>query len=332
MSAALGLPQISDELAATLTEGLARVDDRLRAVVEHDDAYIASVSRHLIDAGGKRFRPTLALLASQVHRTGAIDPRVIDAAAGVELTHLASLYHDDVMDEADLRRGVTSVNSAYGNTTAILVGDLLFGRASQIIAGLGSEAVLVQADTFIRLCQGQIQDDRQAPDGADRREHYLKVLADKTGVLIATAARYGGMFGGATAEQIELLAEYGELLGLIFQLSDDILDIAATSGESGKTPGTDLREGVATLPTLFVLESTDAASARLRDLVSRPLTDDAEHAEALELLRVHPGLEAAREYTRGLAKRASDLVAGLPAGDVRDALQALPAAVAERTA
>jgi heptaprenyl diphosphate synthase len=313
-----------------LVEGLDQVDARLREVVDHDDPFIAGASRHLVDAGGKRFRPMLTLLAAEVGsgRSAA----VVDAAVGVELTHLASLYHDDVMDEATLRRGAPSANALYDNSTAILVGDLLFGEASAIVAGLGAEAVLIQAQTFVRLCAGQIQDDRQAPAGADPMAHYLKVLADKTGVLIATAARYGAMFAGCSGEQVETLREYGELIGMVFQLSDDILDIVSDAEESGKTPGTDLREGVLTLPVLYARRSTDPESARLRELLSAPLVDDDLHAEALDLLRAHPAIEQAREHTARLAEQAAALVRTLPASDARDALEALPLAVASRTA
>lgn len=329
-TAIAGLPTASEELGERLTEGLARVDARLREVVDHDDPFIAGASRHLIEAGGKRFRPMLTLLAAEVG-TGR-SAAVVDAAVGVELTHLASLYHDDVMDEATLRRGAVSANARYDNSTAILVGDLLFGRASEIVAGLGAEAVLIQAQTFIRLCSGQIQDDRQSPAGADPMDHYLQVLADKTGVLIATAARYGATFAGCTPEQVEVLREYGELVGMVFQLSDDILDIVSESEQSGKTPGTDLREGVVTLPVLYVRRTTDASDARLRELLSAPLTDDDLHAEALGLLREHRAIGQARELTLGLADRAASLARSLPASDARDALEALPLAVAARNA
>lgn len=324
-----GLTAVSPALGETLTEGLRQVDLRLREVVDHDDPFIAEASRHLVDAGGKRFRPMLTLLAAEIGQGRSAS--VVDAAVGVELTHLASLYHDDVMDEATLRRGTQSANARYDNSTAILVGDLLFGRASEIVAGLGAEAVLIQAQTFVRLCAGQIQDERQAPDGADPMEHYLQVLADKTGVLIATAARYGALFSGCTPEQVETLREYGELIGMVFQLSDDILDIVSDSEESGKTPGTDLREGVLTLPVLYARRSTDEQSARLRELLSAPLVDDALHAEALALLREHPAIEQAREHTGQLADRAAQLMRTLPASDARDALEALPVAVAHRT-
>ncbi|NHN55255.1 polyprenyl synthetase family protein [Calidifontibacter sp. DB0510] len=322
----VALPGATDALSERLVEGLAAVGRRLDEVVAHDDDFIDGASRHLLDAGGKRFRPMLTLLAAEVG-AGA-NPQVVDAAVGVELTHLASLYHDDVMDEAEVRRGVTSANAAYGNTTAILVGDLLFGRASEVVAGLGAEAVLIQARTFVRLCSGQIGDDRQAPPGADPLQHYLGVLADKTGSLIATAARYGAMFGGCDAATVELLAEYGEKVGMVFQLADDILDIA--SDTSGKEPGTDLREGVVTLPVLYLQASTDPADARLRDLVSRPLTDPAEHAEALALMRAHPALEQAREHTERIAREATALLDPLPDTDAVRALRELPGSVARR--
>ena len=327
-TAAIGIPGATPELTARLTEGLAAVDVRLREVVRHDDPFIAQASRHLVDAGGKRFRPMLALLASELG--GGRNDQVVDAAVGVELTHLASLYHDDVMDEADLRRGVPSANALYDNSIAILVGDLLFGKASAIVAGLGPEAVLIQAETFVRLCTGQIEDDRQAPADADPMEHYLSVLADKTGSLIAAAARYGAMFGGASPETIDIMTKYGELVGMVFQLADDVLDVS--SDESGKVAGTDLREGVRTLPVLYALASTDPADDRLKELVSKPLTDPAEHAQALQLLRAHPALEQARQHTLAVAAQARTLLDGLGDGDAVQVLRALPDSVALRSA
>ncbi|KNX36290.1 polyprenyl synthetase family protein [Luteipulveratus halotolerans] len=323
------LPGASGELTSRLDEGLKAVDVRLREVIDHDDPFIARASAHLAD-GGKRFRPMLTLLAAELG-TGRND-QVVDAATGVELTHMASLYHDDVMDEAQVRHGIPSANTVYDNSTAILVGDLLFGKASEIVAGLGAEAVLIQAQTFVRLCAGQIQDDQQAPAGADPMQHYLQVLADKTGVLIATAARYGAMFGGCPDSTIEVMREYGELVGMVFQLSDDILDITSEEEESGKTPGTDLREGVLTLPVLYARGSQDPADARLRELLSADLTDDALHSEALGLLRAHQAVAQAREHTQGLAQRAADLIDTLGEGPAQDALKQLPLAVALRTA
>ena len=242
-----------------------------------------------------------------------INDDVVTAATGVELTHLASLYHDDVMDEADLRRGVVSANARYGNSTAILVGDLLFGKASELVAGLGPEAVKIQAQTFVRLCSGQIRDARPAPEGVDPIDYYLGVLADKTGVLIATAARYGAMFSGCPPETVDIMRRYGERLGIAFQLADDLLDISSVSGDSGKEPGTDLREGVATLPVLLVRQSNDPADDRLKELLGAgsDLRDDALHAEALGLLRAHPAMDEARERTNAVALEAQELLAPL---------------------
>lgn len=315
------VPGIDHGLQGRLIEGLAAVDRRLREVVDHDDPFIAEAGGYLAEAGGKRFRPLLALLAAEVGE--GINDQVIDAAVGVELTHLASLYHDDVMDEADLRRGVPSANLAYGNSTAILVGDLLFGTASKVIAGLGAEAVRIQAETFVRLCAGQIRDTRSAPEGADPVDYYLGVLADKTGSLIATAARYGAMFSGCSEDVTELLTAYGEKVGVVFQLADDLLDIASDAEDSGKTPGTDLREGKATLPVLYArgarASSGDVASssnggddARLIELLAGPVSVE-DLDEALDLLRPHPAMSRAREHTEAVGREAESLLDDLTA-------------------
>ena len=327
----LALPAVSAQLGGQLADGLARVDALLRQTVDHDDPFVAEASGHLMAAGGKRFRPTLTLLSALA--CGQITDAVVAAAAGVELTHLASLYHDDVMDEALVRRAVPSANAAYGNATAILVGDLLFGKASEIVAGLGSSAVLIQAQTFVRLCSGQIRDTRPCPPGTDPIDYYLGVLADKTGVLVATAARYGAMFAGGDEATVELLRGYGERLGLAFQLADDLIDITSDGEASGKTPGTDLREGVETLAVLYAKASTDPADTRLRTLLSSDLRDDdAAHAEALRLLRAHPAVAQAREHTRAVGAQARALLRGLPPGDATDALAALVDGVVERVA
>jgi geranylgeranyl pyrophosphate synthase len=306
---ALSLPTASPELAERLLAGLAAVDALLRSVVDHEDPFIAQASMHLSEAGGKRFRPMLTLLAAELG--SGINDDVVTAATGVELTHLASLYHDDVMDEADLRRGVVSANARYGNSDAILIGDLLFGKASELVAGLGPEAVKIQAQTFVRLCSGQIRDARPAPADVDPIDYYLGVLADKTGVLIATAARYGAMFSGCPPETVDIMEQYGERLGIAFQLADDLLDISSASGDSGKEPGTDLREGVPTLPVLLVRQSSAPADDRLRYLLSSDLRDDALHAEALGLLRAHPAMDQARERTNTVARQAQELLAPL---------------------
>ncbi len=322
------VPGVDPGLNERVVAGLGAVDTRLQQVIDHEDEFIAGAARYLSDAGGKRFRPMLTLLAAQVGPSAGdvaeVSPQVVDAAVGVELTHLASLYHDDVMDEADLRRGVPSANVAFDNSTSILIGDLLFGVASKVISGLGAEAVGIQADTFVRLCAGQIRDDRPVPESVDPVDHYLGVLADKTGALIATAARYGAMFGGCDAATVALLTEYGEKIGVVFQLADDLLDISSEAGESGKTPGTDLREGKATLPVLIARASTDPADERLRQLLAGPIADDRELTEALDLLRRHPAMEAARAHTLRVADEARATLA--PLGE-RAAVQALRALV-----
>jgi heptaprenyl diphosphate synthase len=329
----LALPPTTPALAERLLGGLSAVDELLRRVVDHEDPFVAKASMHLSDAGGKRFRPMLTLLAAELG--DGINDDVVTAATGVELTHLASLYHDDVMDEADLRRGVVSANAQYGNSDAILIGDLLFGKASELVAGLGPEAVKIQAQTFVRLCSGQIRDARPAPAGVDPIDYYLGVLADKTGVLIATAARYGAMFSGCPPETVEIMSQYGERLGVAFQLADDLLDITSAAEDSGKEPGADLREGVATLPMLLVCQSEDPADDRLKELLGTgsDLRDDALHTEALGLLRAHPAMREARERTNAVALEAKELLAplvsGLPAqSDALDSATALSALVA----
>jgi heptaprenyl diphosphate synthase len=280
-------------------------------------------------AGGKRFRPMLALLAAQLG-----DPRasgVTTAAVVCELTHLATLYHDDVMDEAAVRRGAPSANSRWSNSIAILTGDLLFARASDLLADLGPEAVRIQARTFERLVTGQIRETVGALPGEDRVAHYLEVLADKTGSLVATSARFGASFAGVDDELVAALTAFGEEVGVAFQLSDDLLDIVSRDGSSGKAPGTDLREGIATLPALFALAGDDPAEARLRELVARPVTDDHEHAEALELLRSSSALARANGVLGEYADRARARLEAVPAGEVREALSALCEYVVTRT-
>ncbi|KGN42949.1 polyprenyl synthetase family protein [Knoellia aerolata] len=325
----LALPEVSDGLRQRLTDGLSRVEALIEERIDHEDPFIAEASVHLLRAGGKRFRPMLTILASELG--DGVDDSVVAAAAAVELTHLASLYHDDVMDEADLRRGTPTANTAYGNSTAILVGDLLFGHASALVADLGPQAVRIQAETFIRLCTGQIRDERQAADGEDSGAYYLRVLEDKTGVLIATAARYGAMFSGCSDEVVETLRVYGERLGMAFQLADDLIDIESSEEELGKTPGTDLREGKRTLAVLHALASTDPADARLQALLRSDLSEDAALAEALTLLRAHPGLERARAETRAVGVQAQEALAPLPESEAKTALLALATSVTDRT-
>ncbi|WP_109510255.1 polyprenyl synthetase family protein [Nocardioides speluncae] len=330
-SSGLALPIDDEELAARLNARLDVVEKALYAHIQSEADFVTEAARHLMEAGGKRFRPLLVLLAAEAGDRADSDD-VITAACVVELTHLASLYHDDVMDEADMRRGTESAHSRWDNLVAILTGDWLFSRSSELTADLGADAVRIQAQTFTRLVEGQILETVKPAEGADPLEHYLRVVAGKTGSLIATSALYGARFGGASREVEEALAAYAEIVGIAFQLSDDILDIGSDSDESGKTPGTDLREGVPTLPVLMAQRSTDPADARLLELLGSDLTDDARHAETLALLRKHPAMAEARAYVIARAAEAKALLAALPEGGVRQALEAFADVVATRTA
>jgi heptaprenyl diphosphate synthase len=330
-SAALALPVGDEALAARLRERLELVEEALTGHVRSRAAFVTEMASHLMEAGGKRFRPLLVLLAAEAGDRPAAD-EVITAACVVELTHLASLYHDDVMDEADLRRGAVTAHSRWGNHVAILTGDFLFSKSSELTAELGPDAVRIQAQTFTRLVEGQILESVPPGPDEDPLQHYLEVVAGKTGSLIATSARYGARFGGASREVEEALTAYGEIVGVAFQLSDDILDIASDSGESGKTPGTDLREGVPTLPVLMARASTDPADARLHELLDGDLTDDQRHAEVLDLLRKHPAMDEARAYVVAEAARAKAQLAAVPDGPVRAALEAFADIVATRSA
>ncbi len=320
-TATFGLPFVDADLQARVRDGLAEVEHRLLARAVSDAPLVTDAARHLIAAGGKRFRPMLVLVAAEFGDPTA--PGVVPAAVGVELTHLATLYHDDVMDEADLRRGAESANARWDNSVAILTGDYLFAQASDLFADLGPDAVRLQARTFARLVEGQVRETVGPREGEDLLEHYLRVVADKTGSLISTSARYGAMTSGAGRNVEEVLTAYGERIGAAFQLSDDVLDVVSDTGESGKTAGVDLRAGVLTLPVLIARRSTNRADDRLRELLAADLSDEAMHAEALKLLRAHPAVQQARLEVRRRADDARALLAALPGGAARDALAAL---------
>ena len=334
-SSLAGLEFADPALEASVRAGLERVEARLRVAVSSEFGFVTETARHLMEAGGKRFRPLLALLAAHFGDPAAAG--VVESAVVVELTHLATLYHDDVMDEATARRGAISANSRWGNTVAILTGDYLFAQASDVLADLGPEAVRVQARTFARLVTGQIRETAGPPPGEDPIEHHLLVLAEKTGSLIATSALFGATFASVPAEQAEALHRYGEAVGIAFQLSDDLLDITAERVESGKVPGTDLREGISTLPVLFALRSAEAPdpaadpdAARLRELLAGPVPEES-IAEALALLRASPAVDAAGAVLRSYADRAHDLLAELPDVPARAALETLADFVVSRT-
>jgi heptaprenyl diphosphate synthase len=314
----LGVSPVDPTLDARLRARLSDVEEALALSVESDVPFLNQAARHLLEAGGKRFRPLLVLLAAEFG--DAARAGVVPAALVVELTHLATLYHDDVMDEAALRRGAASANARWDNTLAILTGDFLFARAAEIVAALGPDAVLIQARTFARLVKGQIAETVGPMPEQDRLEHYLGVVSDKTGSLIATSARLGAMMAGVPATLVETLTEFGEQIGTAFQLSDDIIDVVGDSAELGKTPGTDLRAGVPTLPTLIAQRSHHPTDSRLLELLSGPISDDAKHAEALKLLRNNPAMTKARHEVQRRAEIARRLLDAVPDVPARQAL------------
>ncbi|KAB1657535.1 polyprenyl synthetase family protein [Pseudoclavibacter sp. CFCC 11306] len=306
------------QLVGRMEQGLEDVERRIVRESTSADSVTNAATRYLVEAGGKRVRPLLALLASELG--DGVNDGVLEAATGVELTHVASLYHDDVMDEADTRRSVTSAHRIWGNNAAILAGDILFARASMIVSELGQQAIMIQAHTFERLCLGQLHETLGPDEGADPIEHYLQVLADKTGSLIAAAGELGVLLGGAPDEYRVAVRRFGECIGVAFQLVDDVIDLRSTSDELGKTPGTDLREGVPTLPWLLLQRQaeTDPEAAAVRDEVKRLLADDDTLDQALATLASHPVTDEALTQAKAWAKDATDALKALPAGHVRD--------------
>jgi heptaprenyl diphosphate synthase len=319
---------VDKNLIKSIQAGLENVETALLEAVTHTDPVANVTSRHLLEAGGKRLRPVLVLLGASLG--DATKDEVIKAAVVVELTHLATLYHDDVMDRAPMRRGVPTAHEVWGNSVAILTGDLLFARASQIVSRLGGKALTLQADTFERLCLGQLHETLGPQDGEDPIEHYLQVLADKTGSLIAASAELGVVYGEAPDGYREPLRVYGEKVGVAFQLIDDVIDIL--SDESGKTPGTDLRAGVPTLPTLLLRAqaATDPKAQELVEIIDAGLEEDSQLAKAVELLRAHPALEEAYQTAKQWADEAVLALAPLPDSPVKDALRVFAEAVVER--
>jgi heptaprenyl diphosphate synthase len=325
-----GIPNVAPALATQLVSQMAEVESLLRSHTRSEYPFVDETAHHLVAAGGKRLRPLLTLLTAQYG-----DPTgqgVIAAAVACEITHLATLYHDDVMDEAPLRRGVESANMRWGNTIAILTGDFLFAKSSDLLADLGPAAVRLQARTFERLVIGQIMETQGPNPGQDPLEHYLKVVADKTGSLIAASARYGGMISGAPAEITDTVTVFGEKIGVAFQLADDVIDVASESNQSGKTPGTDLREGVPTLVTLNVMKSNDPADADLKRLLSAPIEDETTVQQVLVALRNHKALNESREQLLMTAKEARKALGPLPINDATGALMSLCDAVIDRSA
>jgi heptaprenyl diphosphate synthase len=315
-----GLDLLDPALEESIRRGLGAVEDLLRTSIRSNYPFVTETSRHLVEAGGKRFRPLVVLLASGFGDPEA--PAVVPAAVAIELTHLSTLYHDDVMDEAVLRRGAMSANARWTNSIAILTGDFLFARASEITADLGTEATRILAQTIAVLCEGQIRE-TVGPGSGDPITHYRQVVAEKTGSLIATSGHLGALLSGAGPAVVSALTSYGDRIGAAFQLSDDLLDITSPSDESGKNPGTDLREGIRTLPVL--LAEQDGL------VLPDDLSDDAVLASALQSLRGSSGIERAREELVTEAADARAQLDGLPDVPARGALEVLCDYVVTRT-
>ena len=320
-------------LAEVIDAGVEQVELGIRENILFADPLADVSARYLFEAGGKRVRPMLTLLISQLGK-GAT-PQVITSAQAIEITHLASLYHDDVMDEAPLRRGVPSTHEVWGNSVAILTGDLLFSRASSLMASLGLDAMKLQTTTFERLCLGQLHETLGPQPGEDPIDHYIRVLSDKTGSLIATAARCGIIYSDAPEEYEDAVVTFGEKIGVAFQLADDVLDLAPNSDETGKSAGTDLRAGVPTLPTLILEQqaATDPHAAALLERIRLDVTEsDPDFTAAVAELYAHPVTAQTRDEARRWAHEAVEALSVLPEGPVKQALSAFADHVVSRTA
>jgi heptaprenyl diphosphate synthase len=304
---------------------LARVEAALRSAVRTEDEYLTELASHLIVAGGKRLRPVLAMAAAGT-RQDAISDDVVQGGVSVELVHLGSLYHDDVMDEADTRRGVETVNAKWGNLQAILAGDFLLSRASEIAASLGTEIAALLANTIGRLCYGEIGQLRRTYSAARTEAEYLESIGGKTASLFSTAARIGALVGGLDRPDVEALTSFGHAFGMVFQIVDDVLDLTATEAQLGKPAGHDLVEGVYTLPVIRTLAAGGTAAAELRDLLGRPL-EQVEVETALGIVRSNGGVAEAVEVGTHYVARAVDACQSLPGGPAADALRAAPGAL-----
>jgi geranylgeranyl pyrophosphate synthase len=308
--------------AASVRDGVARIEQLMETELRGADDLMNETVLHLFEAGGKRFRPLFTVLSAQLGPQPDASEVTI-AGAVIELVHLATLYHDDVMDEAQVRRGGPTANLRWGNNIAILAGDYLFATASRLVSRLGPNAVRIIAETFAQLVTGQMRETRGAANGVDSIEHYLKVVYEKTACLISAAGQFGAMFSGADDDQVQRLSRLGGIVGTAFQISDDIIDIDSDPDESGKLPGTDLREGVHTLPVLYALRESGPKADRLRELLVGPVDEDAAVAEALALLRASPGMAKAKDTVASYGAQAAEELAHLPDVAGREALATL---------
>lgn len=317
---------MESQVQAFVENGLKRVEDRLLQELSYGSAVLDQITSHLAAAGGKRMRPALTLLVAQIGQPGQeANEEVVAAATSVELTHLATLYHDDVMDGAPVRRGTTAVQEQWNNSMAILAGDIIFARASRIVADLGPRSVAQHSDTFERLCVGQMHETIGPDPQDDPVEFYINVLANKTGSLVACAAQYGAELSGCSDEIIEAVKVYGEKVGIAFQLADDVLDLVADGATSGKTPGTDLREGVKTMPVLLLEGRLDANLADKEDAklladLRGDLSSDAALADVVGRLASHEVVDDTRQMARRWVEEAIAALEVVPAGAAKDAL------------
>ena len=324
----VGIPNLDKALEASLLADMAKVEELMRSHIKGNYPLVIETSRHLVEAGGKRLRPLLTLLAAQFGDPSNYD--IIKAAVCCELTHLATLYHDDVMDDAVLRRGVISANKKWDNAVAILTGDYLFSKVSDMLADIGPEAVKLQAKTFERLVIGQIKETQGKSEGLSQIDHYMKVVADKTGSLIATSARFGALLSGASGQTVEVLTKFGEKIGVAFQVADDLLDISSNETASGKTPGTDLKEGIPTLVTLFVIAANNPADKDLISKLNGPISES-DLPGVITQLRSHKALSDVKDYLANVANEANDLLTDLPEGAAKQALKNLTFALVNRS-
>jgi heptaprenyl diphosphate synthase len=304
-------------LEAEIRKRLDEVEQQLAGSVVTDTPLVSEAGGYLLSAGGKRFRPMLVLLGG--HFGDPADPRLIPLAVAVELTHLATLYHDDVIDEADSRRGIPSVNARWNNTVAILAGDFLFARASAIASELGTDVSRLLATTIGRVCEGQIREVQAAGRIEINESDYMGVIERKTASLIATSCHVGGMVSGAPPEVVDRLERFGHALGLAFQLSDDIMDLIADQSTLGKEPGVDLREGVLTLPVILALRQSEHGE-ELRRLLEPGPPDEGGLRRVLEIVRADGALGQARAAVTREVRRALREGERLPEGPARDTL------------
>jgi heptaprenyl diphosphate synthase len=303
-----------------------RVEDALLAAVRTPDDYLTEIASHLISAGGKRLRPVFTMVASQVGNDVAASHEAILGGISCELVHLGSLYHDDVMDESTQRRGVDTVNAKWGNLQAILAGDFLLAKASEIAAGLGTEVAELLARTIGILCQGQILELRHTYNVDRPLEEYLSSIDGKTASLYSTAARIGGLVAGHSRDVVDALTAYGTAYGMVFQIVDDILDLTATDAQLGKPAGHDMEEGVYTLPVLHTLTAGTAAADELRSILGKPLSE-AERLHVLDIVRSNGGVEIAIDQARSFVADAERACDALPSGITTDAMRKATAAL-----